>query len=289
MSIRIAYIGAGSFTNQCMFPQLARHGLELAAVCDLVEEKARLAQRRYGFKEVYTDFRKMLETEKPEAVFCVGGPKVHYPVGMEVLDRGFPLYIQKSPAPSAAATREMAEITKSAHLSVSLATDITSTDDTITIAKHHLKFSNPKINKQIEKHSNAIHKTMQMDTKRYRELMIKNKLKIDDNNLSAKNKAKEPNRPICKLVFLSERKEDLELNAKSVRIGKDPQSDILVKGFAVGKTSAVINKLPDGWYINYVGGISKPRLNNESIKEPIKLKKLDIISIGSTKLQFLIS
>ena len=161
--------------------------------------------------------------------------------------------------------------------------------DTITIAKHHLKFSNPKINKQIEKHSNAIHKTMQMDTKKYRELMIKNKLKIDDNNLSAKNKAKEPNRPICKLVFLSERKEDLELNAKSVRIGKDPQSDILVKGFAVGKTSAVINKLPDGWYINYVGGISKPRLNNESIKEPIKLKKLDIISIGSTKLQFLIS
>jgi pSer/pThr/pTyr-binding forkhead associated (FHA) protein len=161
--------------------------------------------------------------------------------------------------------------------------------DTISIAKHDLKFSNPKIEKEIEKHSNAINKTMQMDTKKYRELMEKNKQKIDDTIASNKSNAKEPDQPLCKLVFLSERKKDIELNAKSVRIGKDPQSDIIVKGFVVGKISAVINKLPDGWYINYVGGLSKPRLNNKPITESIKLEKLDIISIGSTKLQFLVS
>ena len=44
--------------------------------------KTRLAQNRYGSKKVYTDFRKMLEVEEPQAVFCVGGPKVHYPVGI---------------------------------------------------------------------------------------------------------------------------------------------------------------------------------------------------------------
>ena len=110
MAIRIAYIGAGNFTNQCVFPQLFRHGLQLAAVCDLDEEKASLAQKRYGFKKVYTDFRKMLEVESPQAVFCVGVPKVHYPVGIEVLERGFPLYVQKPPAPSSAATKEMAEL-----------------------------------------------------------------------------------------------------------------------------------------------------------------------------------
>ena len=161
--------------------------------------------------------------------------------------------------------------------------------DTITIGKHKLKFLNPKINKQTEKQSSAINKTMQMDTKRYRELMKKNKQKIDNDNLSNKNKDKEHSRPLGILSFLSESKEDLEINAKSVRIGKDPQSDILIKSFAVGKTSAVINKLPDGWYINYVGGLSKPRLNNKIFKESVKLKNLDIISIGSTKLQFLIS
>ncbi len=161
--------------------------------------------------------------------------------------------------------------------------------DSISIAKHKLKFSNPKIEKEIEKLSTAINKTMQMDTKKYRELMKKNKQKIDDVIESKKSNDIDSDTPICKLVFLTERQSDIELNMKSVRIGKDPQSDILVKGFAVGKTSAVINKLPDGWYINYVGGLSKPRINNSPIKEPLKLKKLDIISIGSTKLQFLIS
>ncbi len=110
MSLKIAYIGAGGFTNHFIFPQLRRHDVELAAVCDLDEEKAATAQRQYGFGKVYTDFRQMLETEKPDAVFCVGGPKVHYPVGMEVLDRGFPLYVQKPPAPSSEATREMADV-----------------------------------------------------------------------------------------------------------------------------------------------------------------------------------
>ena len=161
--------------------------------------------------------------------------------------------------------------------------------DEITIGKHLLKFTNPKINKQTEKQSSAINKTMQMDTKRFRDLMKKNKQKINHDNLSIGKNGKEHSRPRGILSFLSENKEDLELNAKSVRIGKDPQSDILIKSFAVGKTSAVINKLPDGWYINYVGGLSKPRLNNKIFKKSVKLKNLDIISIGSTKLQFLIS
>jgi myo-inositol 2-dehydrogenase/D-chiro-inositol 1-dehydrogenase len=88
----------------------------LAAVCDLDEQKALAAQRTTGFGAAYTDFREMLETEKPDAVFCVGGPKVHYPVGMEVLDRGFPLYVQKPPAPSSATTREMAALAARKHL-----------------------------------------------------------------------------------------------------------------------------------------------------------------------------
>jgi myo-inositol 2-dehydrogenase/D-chiro-inositol 1-dehydrogenase len=82
----------------------------LAAVCDLDEGKARAAQAKYGFEKVYTDFRTMLDQVRPQAVFCVGGPTVHHPVGMEVLDRGYPLYIQKSPAPSSTATRELAEL-----------------------------------------------------------------------------------------------------------------------------------------------------------------------------------
>ncbi len=161
--------------------------------------------------------------------------------------------------------------------------------DEISIGKHHLRFLNPKIDRQPKKISSSINKTMQMNTKKYRELLKKNRQKIEENNPSRKNYDKVHDRSPCKLSFLSERKEDLELNAKPVRIGKDPQSDIIVKGFAIGKTSAIINKLPDGWYISYVGGIAKPRINHNKLKKSVKLQNLDIISIASTKLQFLIS
>ena len=94
--------------------------------------------------------------------------------------------------------------------------------------------------------------------------------------------------PMGVLSYLTGKKQTVQLRAKMLRVGKEPNSDILVKGFGVGKTSAVINRMPDGWYINFVGGISKPRINKVALKKTAKLENLDIITIGSTKLQFLI-
>jgi len=109
LSLRVGYIGAGNFSNQHIYPQLSRHDVELAAVCDLVEEKARAAAGTYGFKSVYTDFEEMCEREDLDAVFCVGRQKMQHEVGMAVLERGLPVYVQKPAAQTAAETREMAE------------------------------------------------------------------------------------------------------------------------------------------------------------------------------------
>lgn len=115
-SLRLAYIGAGNFTNTFMYPQLQRHPLELAAVCDLQRDRAELAARRYGFAEVYTDFHQMLDAVRPDLVICIGGPQVHYKVGREVLAAGYPLYVQKSPAPSVATTQELADLAAARNL-----------------------------------------------------------------------------------------------------------------------------------------------------------------------------
>lgn len=112
--LRLAYIGAGGFSNGFMYPQLRAHQVTLAAVCDLAEEKAKLAAAQYGFEGVYTDFHRMLDEVQPEAVICVGGPKVHYEVGRQVLQAGFPLYVQKSPAPSSEQTQELADLAATA-------------------------------------------------------------------------------------------------------------------------------------------------------------------------------
>ena len=56
----------------------------------------------------------MLELERPDAVFCIGGPRVHFEVGRDVLERGFPLYIQKPPALSSEETAILAGVARGA-------------------------------------------------------------------------------------------------------------------------------------------------------------------------------
>lgn len=109
-TLKVGYVGAGQFSNMCMFPQLSQHDIALVALCDLDEDKAKEVAARYGFAKTYASVDTMLDNEELDAVFCVGGPKVHYLVGRQVLERGLPLYIQKSPAVTAADTRELAKL-----------------------------------------------------------------------------------------------------------------------------------------------------------------------------------
>lgn len=114
MTLRIGYIGAGGFSSRFIHPQLSRHDVELAAICDLDRQRARNAAVCHGFERVYTDFHEMLSGEEPDAVFCVGPQAMQYEVGLQVLRAGFPLYVQKPAAISSERTREMAEAAQQA-------------------------------------------------------------------------------------------------------------------------------------------------------------------------------
>ena len=118
--------------------------------------------------------------------------------------------------------------------------------------------------------------------------MKKNQPKDKNNRTSNENQGQEKKKSVGVISYLSGTKKQFNINDRLTRIGKDPQSDIVVKGFAVGKTAAAINKLPDGWHISYIGGLSRPRVNNKTLKKSIKLENFDIVAIGSTKLQFFI-
>jgi len=160
--------------------------------------------------------------------------------------------------------------------------------DKITIGKHILKFLNAKTRKQPIKKPSSINQTMQLDTKKFRELMRKNQPKEKNDQTPNENQDQKKKKSVGVLSYLAGNKKQFKINNNLTRIGKDPQSDILVKGFAVGKTAAVINKFPDGWHISYVEGLSRPRVNKKTLKKSIKLENLDIVVIGSTKLQFFI-
>jgi pSer/pThr/pTyr-binding forkhead associated (FHA) protein len=88
------------------------------------------------------------------------------------------------------------------------------------------------------------------------------------------------------LSFLDGGYGQVKLTRKITTIGKDPTSDIVVKGMLVDPTTATIRREPDGCYLNYISGLTKPKVNEKPVTESILLKDLDIIEIGSVKLQF---
>jgi len=152
--------------------------------------------------------------------------------------------------------------------------------DIITIGKHTLLFSNPKNRNLPDKMSPSIVETMQMDTEKFRELLNRNGLKKAPG-------AKTRSAPTPVLVFLSEGRKKLPLGEHPVRIGKAPTSDIVVNGLLVGKTAAVINRLEDGWYLSCVGGLARVKINGQVVKTAVKLNRLDVITLGRLKMQFL--
>ncbi|MCU0538762.1 MAG: FHA domain-containing protein [Desulfobacterales bacterium] len=153
--------------------------------------------------------------------------------------------------------------------------------DLITIGKHTLRFACPLSQGLPDALSPSIIETMQMDTRRFRELLKKNGLKAAA-GADARNAAPHV------LAFLTERRKELPLGDRPVRIGREKTADIVVRGLFVAATAAVINRLEDGWYISRVGGLARVKVNGEAVRSAVKLNRLDIVSLARTKMQFLV-
>lgn len=97
--IRVALIGAGSMATTYHHPSLASFpDIELAAICDLVPEKARRAAERFGIPRVYDDYRRMLAEVEPRAVYVLMPPQHLYEPALAVLKQGRHLFVEKPPA-----------------------------------------------------------------------------------------------------------------------------------------------------------------------------------------------
>ena len=154
--------------------------------------------------------------------------------------------------------------------------------DIINIGKHSLCFSYTKDEKIPEVGVNkVVEKTMVMDTSQYRSMMKKSRPEIPRALVNGNNNGAAGN-----LDFLSGGIGKIHLTQETTKIGKHPDCDIVIKGMWVGKTAAVFSKRSDGIYLSYIGGLSKPRINDKTVKGPVMLNDFDIIDIGSAKLQF---
>ena len=178
--------------------------------------------------------------------------------------------------------------------------------DTINIGEHSLVFKYSEDEYVPAETRDDLEKTITMDTNQYRSRMRKSNPTRSIINVAGfwdksgnQNRKKGRQRsipmgptnvkknPLGTLTYLAGGRGEVKLDQKYTTIGKHPTSSIVIKGLFIGQTTATISKLPDGFHLSYVNGITKPKVNDKIIKQSVVLKNEDIIAIGSIKLQFM--
>jgi predicted component of type VI protein secretion system len=152
--------------------------------------------------------------------------------------------------------------------------------DKIIIGKHCLVFEYAEGEKRPASAAAGggnMDQTMVMDTDKYKDMLSKTAP-------AAAQKAAATG----VLSYLSGGDGEIELTKKLIKIGKASSCDIVVGGLMMGKTAATISKRPNGYSLAFVEGMTKPKVNGESIKDSVMLKEFDNIEFGSVKMQFFI-
>jgi predicted dehydrogenase len=111
--IKAGLIGCGSLSLIGILPQLsepdARERLELVAVCDVNEVRARETAERFGVSDAYSDARDLIARDDVDLVLVITPIEFHYPLAMDALRAGKHVYVQKTMATAYAEAREMVE------------------------------------------------------------------------------------------------------------------------------------------------------------------------------------
>ncbi len=151
--------------------------------------------------------------------------------------------------------------------------------DGISIGKHLLLYGAEDDPSAAEAPAREIDRTMVMDTSTYRAMVSKSAPVVPQPLLRRTDAA-------GTLAYLAGGHGQLTLTGNLIKIGKDPASEVVAKGFGVGWAAATVSRRPDGYYLSRVGGLVTPRVNGRKVKTSQRLQDLDVIDIGSVKLQF---
>jgi myo-inositol 2-dehydrogenase/D-chiro-inositol 1-dehydrogenase len=92
--VRLAFVGAGAVVDHHLKALAPHAGVEIAAVCDVDEARARAVAERTGAR-TYVDWAEMLERERLDALFVCVPPRLHAAPATAALERGLPTYLEK--------------------------------------------------------------------------------------------------------------------------------------------------------------------------------------------------
>lgn len=102
MPFKLAVIGCGWVSKTCHGPayRLAADtykDIELVACCDTDSVRAEEFRSLFGFQRAYISYTEMLDAENPSIVCLNVPPNLTCEIGVEILQRGYPLLAEKPP------------------------------------------------------------------------------------------------------------------------------------------------------------------------------------------------
>ena len=111
--MKYALIGCGRISEHHL-RAAAENGLEISALCDLLPEKAEEKKAVHGAEKavIYTDYRELLEKEKPELVAVTTDSGAHAEVAIACIKAGCHVIIEKPMAMSMADAREIVRLSR---------------------------------------------------------------------------------------------------------------------------------------------------------------------------------
>lgn len=92
---RVGFVGAGGIAPEHAEALRLVPGVELVAVCDFDEFRARSLAKEFNIPRVYGSLTAMLENEKLDVVHVLTQPQHHVSVAMECLRGGVNVYVEK--------------------------------------------------------------------------------------------------------------------------------------------------------------------------------------------------
>ncbi|WP_141503418.1 Gfo/Idh/MocA family protein [Paenibacillus luteus] len=93
--VQIAVIGTGSISSLHLESYKNNKNVNLYAVCDLNEERAKAAAEKYGAEKVYTDYRELLANSEIDAVSICTWNNTHAEISISALEAGKHVLVEK--------------------------------------------------------------------------------------------------------------------------------------------------------------------------------------------------
>ena len=114
--VRIGMVGTSAYGEGHLNTLKSHSQAQVAAICGRNQERASEVAGKFGIRQVYSDYRKMIEQGSLDAVIVATPDHLHHLITMEALDAGLHVLCEKPLAMNAQQAKEMLDKAGSAGL-----------------------------------------------------------------------------------------------------------------------------------------------------------------------------